>query len=304
MSPKIAIAIPCYNEEATIASVIRDFKKAVPEAAIHVFNNCSSDKSVALARAEGVAIHDVRRLGKGNVLRAIFDTVVADAVIVVDGDGTYSADEARQLLRPVLEAQADMVVGDRLTRADQTSLIHLRRIGNRLIVAAINFIFGTAYRDILSGYRVLSRRFIESVPLLTPGFETETEMTLQALEEGFEVVEIPVSYTSRPERSESKLRPFRDGWRIMMTVAMILRDHHPLRLYGFVGAASFGAALLTVFVKWVAGTHEPVLSGLTAALIFIGLIALGMGLVLSAINTRLKEIKQIMRRHRPGHGHG
>lgn len=300
---KIIIAVPCYNEEATIAKVVHDFKKILPSAEIHVFNNNSTDKSAELAKGVGAIVHDVRKPGKGHVMQAILDTVNADALIVVDGDDTYFAEEAPKLLEPVLAGRADMVVGDRLKRADDKSLVRLHQLGNHLIVKTINLIFGTSYEDILSGYRVFSRRFIETVPLLTPGFETETELTLQALEEGLEVIEVPISYRSRPNNSSSKLRPFRDGWRIMMTAAMILRDHHPLRLYGFIGLICLLITAVAVVLRIMnylghAVFPNTLLSGMILLFAPMTLLVFGIGLTLSAINTRLREMKQIMRRNK------
>ncbi len=303
MSAKIAVAIPCYNEEATIAKVIKDFKRVLPQAVIYVFNNNSTDQSAEFAKAAGAVVSDVRKRGKGNVMRAILDAVAADAVIIVDGDDTYSAEEAPKLLEPILSGQADMVVGDRLKGRKDQSLSRLHHIGNRLIVKTINLTFGKSYEDILSGYRILSRRFVETVPLLTPGFETETELTLQALEEGFEVVEIPISYRSRPNHSPSKLKPFRDGWRIMMTAAMILRDHYPLRLYGFIALACLAIVVIASILRvmnYMGHTTLPntFLTGMILLFTPTSIIVFGIGLMLSAINTRLRELKQIMMRNK------
>jgi glycosyltransferase involved in cell wall biosynthesis len=303
MYPKIAVAIPCYNEEATITKVIRDFKRVLPEASIYVFNNNSTDKSAELAKAAGAVVYFVGRQGKGNVIRAIFDTIVADALIVVDGDDTYFAEEAPLLLAPILQGEADMVVGDRLKKARNETFVQLHRIGNYIIVKAINLIFGTSYEDILSGYRVFSRRFVQFVPLLAPGFETEAELTLQALEEGLKISEIPISYTKRLANSSSKLRPFRDGWRIMMTAAMLLRDHQPLRIYGFIGIVCFAIVLVAGLLRLmnyygITTLPSTILTGIILLLTPISMLILGIGLMLSAVNTRLREIKQIMMRNK------
>ena len=303
----IAVAIPCYNEAVTIAKVVQDFRAVLPQAAIHVFDNRSTDDSAARAREAGATVHHVRRRGKGNVVRAIFDTVVADAVILVDGDDTYFAEEAPRLLEPVLSGQVDMVVGDRLEAADDRSLRRLHQFGNRLIVFAINAMFRTAYRDILSGYRVVSRRFVELVPLLTPGFETETELTLRALTEGLDVMEVPISYRSRPEGSESKLQSFRDGYRIMLTAVISLRDFYPLRVFGLAGlgclAVAGGAGLLRLLGYLGVDTlPTALLTGLLLLFSFTGLLSLGIGLVLNALNTRSREMIQLLRRNRRADG--
>jgi len=306
MNAKIAVAIPCYNEEVTISKVVKDFKRVLPEASLYVFDNNSTDRSASLAREEGAIVCLVRQRGKGNVLRAILDHVKADALIIVDGDGTYAVEEAPLLLQPVLSGEVDMVVGNRLKKANSQSLAVLHRFGNKLIVKTINLIFNTAYEDILSGYRVLSRRLIETVPLLTHGFEIETELTLQALEEGLQIKEIPVTYHPRPVESRSKLRPFFDGSRIMMTMAMLLRDHHPLRVYGVISLL----CLLLVGTAFVLrGTNDyfvipwsdDFLTEVILILTPLGVIFMGIGFILSAVNTRLREIRQIMYRRKSSH---
>ena len=180
---------------------------------------------------------------------------------------------------------------------------HHRQLGNRMIVGSINFMFSTAYEDILSGYRVFSCRFVESVPLLTPGFETETEMTLQALEEGMIVVEIPIAYRSRPATSESKLHPFRDGYRIMLTAAILLRDHHPLRVFGCVGVIGLVLVLvlgLMVFLNYLGVTSLPegFFNGALLLLIPLSAIALATGLILNAVNTRFRQLRQLIQRNK------
>lgn len=304
---KIAVAVPCYNEAITIAKVVKDFKRVLPDAAIHVFDNNSTDGSAELAGEAGAIVHHVRKQGKGNVMRAIFDTITADAVVVVDGDDTYAAEESPILLKPILQGDADMVVGNRLKNNTYESLRKLHHIGNRLIVASINRMFGTDYQDILSGYRVFSRRFIESAPLLKTGFETEAEITLQALENGLEIVEIPVSYRSRPAGSHSKLKSFRDGFRIMSTASVILRDHNPMRLFGFISLLCFLIVLIAVFLRamnYLNITNLPpqILTGLMFLFLPVGTMAFGIGLILSSINSRFRETRCLMRRNREKNG--
>ena len=303
MAAKIAVAIPCYNEEAAIAGVVNDFKRVLPGADIYVFDNNSTDRSEKLAQAAGAKIVKVFKRGKGNVMRAIFDYIVTDALIVVDGDGTYCADEALALLEPVLNGCVDMVVGDRLKRATGKAFTKINKFGNHLIVKTINFVFRTSYEDIVSGYRVFSRRFVENIPLLTPGFETETELTLQALQEGFEITEVPISYVPRDGKSKSKLRPFTDGWRIMITMAILLRDHYPLRIYGFIGMvflllALTGCVLRLLYFYGIRSLPTEVLNGMIIFFTPLGITVLGIGLILSAVNCRLREIKQIMLRRK------
>jgi len=297
----IAVAIPCYNEAVTITRVVNDFRAQLPEADIYVFDNNSTDDSASLAIEAGAIVHKVRCQGKGNVLQAIFDTIVADAIILVDGDDTYPADDVHHLLEPVLAGEVDMVVGNRLPSTSDQNMRWLHQIGNKMIVGAINLMFGTRYLDILSGYRVFSRRFVENVPLLTPGFETETEMTLQALEEGMIIAEMPISYRSRPADSHSKLNSFRDGYRIMMTAAILLRDHYPLRIFGLAAMIFLLAAL--VLLVMLSLTNRDILQMNNIMLVFgIGLLvplsamSFGLGLILNAVNTRFRQQKQLLQR--------
>ncbi|MCW5875578.1 MAG: glycosyltransferase [Anaerolineales bacterium] len=299
--PSVAVAVPCHNEAAAIAKVVADFRKALPRATVYVFDNASTDSSVALARKAGAQVHAVNALGKGNVLRAIFDELKEDVIILVDGDDTYPAEEAQALLAPILDGTADMVVGHRLEGASDANMKRLNQFGNRLIVAYINRLFGTQYADVLSGYRAFNRRFVESVPVLTSGFEVETEITLQALAEGLRVVEVPISYRSRPADSNSKLRPFADGYRIVLTAAILLRDHRPLRLFGgiavFFWLLALAAGVLRLLSIFGQGSlPDSILGGVVLLGVPSGLIALGIGLSLNAINTRFQEIKTFLRR--------
>ncbi len=303
----IAVAIPCYNEAITIAKVIKDFQTVLPDASIHIFDNKSTDDSVKLAKKAGAVVHHVRKQGKGNVMKAIFDTIYTDALIVVDGDDTYYAEDAPKMLEKILNGEADMVVGNRLPSATDESMRRLHQFGNNLIVRTINRMFNTRYLDILSGYRAFSRHFIESVPLLTPGFEIETELTLQALERGMEIIEIPVSYRNRPEGSESKLRSFQDGKRIMLTAAIILRDHHPIRLFGMISLLCFlisGICAIFRISNYLGITSLPneVLTGTIIIFSPLAIMSLAIGLILSAINTRFREMNQIMDRRSKTNG--
>ena len=300
---KIAVAIPCHNEAPTIGKVIQDFKTTFPDSNVYVFDNASTDKSLEFATKEGALVHRVAALGKGHVLHAIFDKLKEDIVILVDGDNTYLAAEAPLLIKPIVEGEADMVIGERLAAASDDNMQRMNRFGNRLIVGYINRLFGTKYRDVLSGYRAFNRRFIESVPVLTTGFEVETEITLQALAEGLRVVEVPIHYRSRPEDSHSKLRPFADGYRIVLTAAILLRDHRPLRLFGSVAIAFWVLALAAGVLRLrsffgQSNLPDSILGGIVLLSVPTWLIALGIGLSLNAINTRFQEIKNFLRRSR------
>ena len=198
---RIAVAIPCYNEAPTIAKVVRDFRAALPQAEILVFDNGSRDTSAEEARGAGAEVVREKRRGKGYVVQSIFDKVDADICVVVDGDDTYYAEDVHHLMKPILQDEADMVVGNRLHHATGDALDDLRRFGNHLILWIINLVFRTSYQDVLSGFRVMNRQFLRSVPLITSGFEIETELTLQALEKGMVIRELPIRYRGRRFRS-------------------------------------------------------------------------------------------------------
>jgi glycosyltransferase involved in cell wall biosynthesis len=300
---RIAVAIPCHNEAATIVKVVGDFRAALPSATIYVFDNASTDSSVELATKAGSNVVRVHNLGKGHVLRSIFDELAEDVIVLVDGDDTYYAEDASALMAPVLEGRADMVVGERLAGASDANMKALNHFGNRMIVSYINRLFGVKYRDVLSGYRVFNRRFVESVPVLTTGFEVETEITLQALAEGLRVIEVPTRYRNRPQDSHSKLRPFADGYRIVLTAAILLRDHRPLRLFGTIALGFWMLALVAGIARLLSlsgrgSLPDSILGGAVLLFVPTGMIALGIGLSLNAINTRFQEIKNFLRRSR------
>lgn len=294
----VAVAIPCYNEAVTIANVVRAFRETLPGASVHVFDNNSTDDSAKLAREAGAEIHYVYEQGKGNVIQVILETLVADALIIIDGDDTYLAEDAPMLLEPILQGKADMVVGNRLQEASDESLHWIRRLGNTLILGGINRMFGAKCKDILSGYRIFNRRFVESVPLLTPGFEIETEIAARAMAQNMRIVELPISYRSRPAGSESKLRAFHDGSRIMITGLSLLVSLFPMRAFGFASIFSLLGALVVGLVMWLGSAEagSALLAGLFCTFIALALLALGAGALLSAINLRFRELEHVRRR--------
>ena len=295
--PRVAILIPCYNEELTVGDVVRQFRAELPAAEVYVFDNNSTDGTVREATAAGAVVRRERRQGKGFVVQSMFREVDADVYVMVDGDGTYPPEEIHRLVAPVVEGDADMVVGSRLHGAAQSDFKTLNRLGNRLFLRALGFTFGTKITDLLSGYRAFSRRFVKGVPLLTGGFETETELTIKALERGFRIVEVPVNLTSRPEGSFSKIRIVGDGLRIVGTMLALFRDYKPLTFFGSVG-------LLTILLGFVPGAvviYEFIETGLVprlpSAVLAVGLVLSGMllitvGLVLHTISRRSQEVNQ------------
>ena len=294
----VAVAVPCWNEAATIGEVVLAFRAALPAAAVHVYDNGSTDGSADIARAAGATVHKVPRRGKGNVVRAILDDLTADAVVIVDGDATYPAEAVHSLLEPIARGDADMVVGERVGSASLDALRRSHRIGNRVIVGIINLMFGTHYSDVLSGYRALGRRFVGSVPVLTPGFEIETELTVRALEEGMTVVEIPIEYRPRPAGSLSKLHAVSDGYRILLTAVVLLRDHYPLRVFGAAGLLLLLAALVGLALRSPAQAGTDLWTSVVLVCAPLGLFSIALGLLLNAITTRSREFAQIARRGR------
>jgi glycosyltransferase involved in cell wall biosynthesis len=299
--PRVTVAIPCYNEGPTIAKVVSDFRARLPEAEIVVFDNGSTDGSADQARAAGARVVKEKRRGKGHVMQSILETVEGDACVIVDGDDTYYAEDVHALLAPVVEDRADLVVGDRLGQADSKALSDLHRFGNRVILGMINLVFRTSFRDVLSGYRVVNRNFIRTVPLITGGFETETELTLQALEKGMVIEEVPIRYRARPEGSHSKLSPFADGYRILITMAVLLRNHRPLYFFSLIAIA-----LATFDLVWAAAwamgalppyrpaVHAAVLAGAAAGAAALVLV----GVVLNAVTAGFRELAALGRRPR------
>jgi glycosyltransferase involved in cell wall biosynthesis len=298
---RTTVAIPCYNEATTIAKVVADFRAQLPEAEILVVDNASSDDSGARAAQAGARVVREKRRGKGYVMQTILETVDADFCVIVDGDDTYFAEDVHQLLSPVTADQADMVVGDRLKQASSVALTDVHRIGNRVILAIINMAFRTGFQDVLSGYRVMNRNFMNSVPLITGGFETETELTLQALEKGMVIREMPIRYRARPEGSVSKLSPFADGYRILITMAVLLRNHRPLYFFssiavGLLVADGVYAAALLAHRLPPYGTlvHAGVMGGM--ALLACGLVLIG--ILLNAVSAGFQEMTALHRRPR------
>jgi len=232
---KIAVLIPCYNEGTTIGKVVVDFRSELPEADIYVYDNNSTDDTVEKARKAGAIIGYERRQGKGNVVRRMLREIDADCYILVDGDDTYPVENAKEMARMVLEEKTDMVIGDRLSATYfEENKRPLHDSGNRLVRSIINRIFHSDVKDIMTGYRAMSRRLVETLPLLSEGFEIETEMTIMALDSGLDIQHIPVQYRDRPDGSVSKLNTITDGCRILLTILKLYRDYQPLRFFSMI----------------------------------------------------------------------
>lgn len=252
---RIAVIIPCYNEAATIGQVVKDFAAALPGAVIVVGDNNSRDNTARVAREAGALVIEEKRQGKGNMMRTLFHAVDAECYLMVDGDATYPASQARQLCGMVLDGGCDMVIGDRLSSTYfEVNRRPFHNAGNRMMRGLINWMCHSDVQDILTGYRALSRRFVKNFPLRSSGFEVETEMTLHALEHSFKVESVPVEYRDRPEGSHSKLNTWRDGWRAVRTALALFGEHRPLRFFSIIASILLVVSLvlfIPVFVEYL-----------------------------------------------------
>ena len=232
---RIAVLLPCYNEEGAIAETVRAFRAALPDAAIHVYDNNSTDRTIEVAREAGAIVGIERMQGKGNVVRRMFADIEADIYVLADGDATYDASAAPRLIAMLLDERLDMVVGARKSEVEE-AYRRGHRFGNAMLTGILAQIFGRTFTDILSGYRIFSRRFVKSFPVLSTGFEIETEISVHALEMKMPVGEVVTAYAARPEGSVSKLSTYRDGWRILMTIVNLSRVERPIPFFGLIGA--------------------------------------------------------------------
>jgi len=294
MNRSIAVLIPCLNEELTIEQVVQDFREQLPDAAIYVYDNNSTDRTVERARAAGAIIGHEHRRGKGNVVRRMFRDVDADIYIMVDGDGTYPAESVKALMEPVLQERAQMSVGTRLETYEHGSFRALHKLGNRLIRTLINVLFRAKLRDILSGFRCFDGRYIKNIPLLSRGFEVETELTLQTLDKGYTVAEVPIQYQTRPSGSQSKLNTYQDGILLLTTILRIFKDYRPLKFFLSVGTVTLllglGLGSIPVFEFLETGKvlHFPT-AILATGLVLTALLAFATGFILDTSNRRERE---------------
>ena len=235
MSDRVAVLIPCYNEEKTIAKVVKDFKKSLPSAEIYVYDNNSTDATAAVAKKAGAIVRREPRQGKGNVIRTMFRDIDADCYIMTDGDDTYEASAAKEMSQLVLGGGADMVVGDRLSSTYFTENKRFgHNFGNRLVRFLINKLFKNDIKDIMTGYRAFSRDFVKSFPVLSEGFEIETEMTIFAADRNFKLASLPIEYRDRPAGSESKLSTYSDGFKVLKTIASLFAEYKPFAFFGLI----------------------------------------------------------------------
>ena len=301
---RIAVLIPCHNEAAAIGKVVDDFRANLPQADIIVFDNCCTDETAEIARRHGAKVLKEPRKGKGYVVENMLDSVEADYYVMVDGDDTYPAESVDEMLAPVMAGEADMVVGARLAQYDGRSFRPLHVAGNNLVRRLINRIFGAELTDILSGYRAFNRRVVQRVPVVSSGFEIETELTIQMLYYRLRIVEVQVPYRGRPEGSSSKLRTFRDGLRVLWKIFSLFRAIKPLTFFGGVGlfllACGIAAGIAPIYDYAVHRYvyHVP-LAILATGLILLATGSIFLGVLLHAINWRFKELHSVMVRSKP-----
>jgi glycosyltransferase involved in cell wall biosynthesis len=292
--PDIAVVIPCYNEALTIANVIAEFREQLPEAVIYVFDNNSSDSTSDEARKAGAIVISERRQGKGYVVQSMFQKVDADVYVMVDGDGTYPGSSVKQLVGPVLEDEADMVIGSRLHAQSHSQFKVLNLFGNTFYLALLNWMFNARLTDLLSGYRAFSRRFVKSIPLSGGGFEIEAELTIKALERGFRILDVPVDLGERPKGSHSKIRWVRDGILILNTILALFRDYKPLTFFGASGlllstVAAVAALTVAFGFRGQASDVKLLATVLSSGLFLAGVLLIVVGLVLHTIVRRFQE---------------
>ncbi len=295
--PRIAVLLPCYNEEAAIAQTVAGFLAAQPGATVYVYDNNSRDRTVVVARAAGAIVRRERIQGKGNVVRRMFADIDADVYVMADGDATYDAASAPALVARLLEEQADMIVGSRISQV-QESYRRGHRFGNALLTGMLARLFGRSFTDILSGYRVFSRRFVKSFPSLSSGFEIETEISVHALELKMPVAEVETPYFARPEGSTSKLSTYSDGWRILRTIVTLYRIERPLLFFGAIAALLALVGVVLAVPLAITYMHTGLVPRFPTAILITGLMIVAAlcwfaGLILDTVVRGRREVRRL-----------
>lgn len=293
----IAVLIPCYNEEAAIAQTVGDFRQALPQAKIYVYDNNSRDRTMEVARQAGAIVRSEPLQGKGNVVRRMFADIEADIYVLVDGDATYDAASAPQMIKTLCDNALDMVNGVRVTDI-QKAYRPGHRFGNWLLTHMVSWIFGSRFTDMLSGYRVMSRRYVKSFPALAAGFETETELTVHALELRMPIAEVVTPYKDRPEGSVSKLSTFKDGFRILWTILVLVKEERPMPFFSLGALILATIATLLMIPIVVHFVHTGQVPRLPTAVLAMGLMILGFlsltcGLILDTVTRGRREMKRM-----------
>lgn len=294
----IAVIIPCYNEEMTVGRVVSDFRTALPGATVYVYDNNSQDSTIAAARAAGAVVRSETLQGKGNVVRRMFADVEAEVYVMVDGDATYDVASAPQMIGLLVERRLDMVVATRLHSGQAGAFRHGHQFGNRLLTGFVAWLFGNRFNDMLSGYRVFSRRFVKSFPALSQGFETETELAVHALSLHLPVDEFESPYGARPEGSVSKLHTYRDGWRILVTIVKLFKSERPFAFFCLAGsllaAISLGLAtpVVLTFIETGAVPRLPT-AILATGTMLLAFLSLACGFILDNVTQGRREMKRL-----------
>jgi len=294
---RIAVLIPCYNEETAIAKVVSDFRSTVPQAQIYVYDNNSRDRTVEVAKQAGAIVRTEPLQGKGNVVRRMFADIEADIYVLVDGDDTYDASAAPKMIAALRADSLDMVNGSRVTNIEKAYRPG-HRFGNWLLTSMVSWIFGSRFTDLLSGYRVMSRRYVKSFPALSAGFETETELTVHALELRMPIAEIATAYKDRPEGSVSKLSTFKDGFRILWTIIVLVKEERPMQFFslGAIFLAAISTLLIIPIILHFLNTGlVPRLptAVLSMGLMILGFLSLACGLILDTVTRGRREMKRM-----------
>ncbi len=303
---RVAVLLPCYNEEAAIAQTIADFRSALPGATIYVYDNNSKDRTVEVAAAAGAVVRSERMQGKGNVVRRMFADVDADVYVMADGDATYEAAAAPVLIQMLVEDNLDMVVGARKSEID-AAYRRGHKFGNRMLTGILARLFGRSFTDILSGYRVFSRRFAKSFPVLSAGFEIETEISVHALALKMPVSERITAYAARPEGSESKLSTYRDGWRILNTIVKLYRFERPLAFFGSIGGLIAAVAILLAMPLIMTFVQTGLVPRLPTAILVTGMMIVASlsflaGLILDTVSRGRLEVRRLAYLRHPAPG--
>lgn len=306
--PRVAVVLPCYNEEAAIAETIAGFRAALPDAVIYVYDNNSRDRTAEIARAAGAMVRTETQQGKGHVVRRMFADVDADVYVMADGDLTYDPKAAPAMVRMLVDEQLDMVVGTRQHEdADAYRGGHV--LGNRLFTGLLSSLFGRSFTDIFSGYRVFSRRFVKSFPVLSAGFEIETEISVHALELRMPCGELATAYGARPEGSASKLSTYRDGWRILKTIGTLYRVERPVLFYGTIGALLLLAGLILAVPLVLTYLDTGLVPRVPTAILVTGMAIVAVlcffaGLILDTVTRGRREMRRLAYLSLPAPGQG
>lgn len=297
---KIAVLIPCYNEAKTIEKVVNDFKKALPEADIYVYDNNSSDNTDQIAKKAGAIVKYEYKQGKGNVIRSMFRDIDADCYLMVDGDDTYPAEDARKMCQAIISGKADMVIGDRLSSTYFTENKRpFHNLGNKLVRFLINKIFDNNVKDIMTGYRAFSYQFVKTFPVLSKGFEIETEMTIHSVDKNFKLLEMPVQYRDRPQGSVSKLNTFSDGFKVLKTIAELFREYKPKFFFTIIALILFAISLIfgiPVVIEYFNTGLVPKFPSLIVSCIFLimSLLFWVAGIILEVIVKKHKQLYELI----------